>query len=731
MKILAVPNFARYESACAVITDDGDAEHLNYYTIDEERLFRIKHTYGFPLLAMDYCLKRAGIENLAEVDLLVTDYARKESMYNDGPGYRKLEHDYLKGILDIDRSKIVIANHHLAHAAGVFYPSGFEEAAVLVVDGMGSGLETQSVFHATGHDIRLLERGGGWGLGGLYSEITSEILGFTGLNGVDLAGKTMGLAPLGRNEPGPILNVAATYEGMKSDYSRFMTRFPKPRLLPNNLRQCRDPRDVTNSYFSRIAYDVQEEAERAMIHFARHAYKLTKSKNLCITGGVGLNSVANGKILENTPFEKIYITPCCSDTGIALALAVYGYYHHAKSKKRKKFYMPTAYTGKTYDRSEIRELLKRCQIPAIPRNLPDIASELVNQKIVGWFVGGSEIGPRALGHRSILVDPRRAEMKDILNARVKHREAFRPFAPAILEECVSEYFPISHKTPFMVEVYPFREEVRQKAGAVAHVDGTGRLQTVSAAESPEYYELIKAFHGLTGIPILLNTSFNDKEPIVESPRDALITFLSTEIDLLVLEDLVVHKSALTEEKCALVAKALTEERSVDIQRGIEETKRKYFRGYAPEDCRSFIETEELLAVWHLKYRAKYELEKFIDQQVRVPERIVIVGCSEHTRVLYERIYDFPRLRVEAFVPFQKSQPGEVFKDIYPVVTLDEIRTGDYDKVLVSSHEFQFEIIDWLDKTGVPEWKRVILYDTAGDTLEKHLKYLPVYNPLKS
>ena len=297
MKIAGFPNFARYESSFAIIDDQQSANSLTYYTIDEERLLREKHTYTFPLLAMDYCLDQAGISNLSKVDLVVTDYSRRQSLYNDGPGYRKTEHDYLKSILKIDRKKLLIVNHHDAHAAGVFYPSNYSEAAVIVVDGMGSDLETQSIYYGDPDGLRCIEKGSGWGIGGLYTALTN-LIGFTGHTGVDLAGKTMGLAPLGRDLNSNIVGIDPTYNGAELDYSKTISRFPKPALTNTDLVPCMDKNDVTSDYYKGIAFEVQQETENAVIHLAKRAYELTKCENICITGGVALNSVANGKIKQ-------------------------------------------------------------------------------------------------------------------------------------------------------------------------------------------------------------------------------------------------------------------------------------------------------------------------------------------------------------------------------------------------------------------------------------------------
>ena len=731
MKIISFSNFARYESAFALLTDEGPGEQLRYITIDEERLLRIKHTYDFPLLAMEYCLKEFGIESLDEIDLLVTDYARRPSMYNDGPGYRKLEHDYLKARINIPREKTVIINHHFAHAVGAYYPSGFDDTAIVIVDGMGSDLETQSLFHAKDGQIEFIENGQGWGLGSLYSAVTTDLLGFTGLNGVDLAGKTMGLAPLGRHEQSDILDIRGVYSGMTTDYSHFISRLPKPHIRQQGLKPCKDPKEVTNEYYSRIAFEVQREIEQAMLHLADYAYEKTGSKNLCISGGVGLNSVANGKIKQQSKFDQLYVVPCCSDTGIAIAMAKAGYYHHWLPKqqgkvKPKQFSMPTAYTGRDPAKSEIQALLDRCELTYEPTNLEVVTDKLIDGQIIGWFQHGSEIGPRALGHRSIIVDPRRPDMKDTLNRRVKHREAFRPFAPFIMEEHVSEYFPIEHRCPFMLEVYPIKEEMRDKIPAVTHVDGTGRLQTVCRDDSPEYYDLLKTFHARTGVPVLLNTSFNDKEPIVESCEDALITWLGTEIDMLVLQDFMLFKDRVSAEQQASVRQSLMRAREQRITSDRQRIKETYFQ-YNADELQGFLAEEEKQAEWRLKYRAKYLLENFLDEQKQRQDRLVLMGTRRHTNVLCRKLYDFHAASWLGLVCCDTKFADDA-TSLVSEIDLDTLSDPSrFEKVVVSTHEYQTEVLEQLKQLGVPDDKVLVLYDNAADCLTRSLAYLPDYN----
>jgi carbamoyltransferase len=289
--------------------------------------------------------------------------------------------------------------------------------------------------------------------------------------------------------------------------------------------------------------------EIIFFHILNSLYQRTKNPRLCLAGGCALNSVANGKIFDNTPFREVYIQAAAGDAGGALGAAYYLYNQVLKNKRN--FCLETVYWGPQFSKAEIdsaldevREHLSGCSIERINggNELTERTAKAISEgKVVGWFQGRMEWGPRALGNRSILVDPRRKEMKDVLNARIKRREWFRPFAPSILLEKVSEYFEKYYPDPFMIKVYPIRKEKREVIPAVTHVDGTGRLQTVKEVENPLYYKLIKEFEKLTGIPVVLNTSFNENEPIVCSPGEALDCFLRTKMDVLVLQNYFISK----------------------------------------------------------------------------------------------------------------------------------------------------------------------------------------------
>lgn len=726
LTIASFPNFARYDSSFAIIRDYEDGSNLDYITIDEERLLRKKNSFSFPLLSMQYCFDYFGIKSFDEIDYVVTDYSRFPSLFNDGPGYRKLEHDYLKGIIDFPKEKIIYINHHFAHAAGVFKHSNFEEAAILVVDGMGSELETQSLFYGYKNGIKLIEKAYCWGIGSLYSNVTTNLLGFVGNNGVDQSGKTMGLAPYGRNIKGNILEINSTYNGLQSDYSSFISRYPKPKIKQKNLVPCKDASKVTNEYYSRIAYDLQKETEKAILKFANYAFQKTNSKNLCLSGGVALNSVANGKIINNTPFSNLFVTPACSDTGIPLHLCLSAYYYRLRKNKKAKFVQNNAYLGKNYEPKVVEELLVSLNLNYEKRDIKKIAEEISNQKIIAWFIGGSEIGPRALGHRSILVDPRNPEMKNILNSKIKHREKFRPFAPAILEEKVNEYFMTETKANYMLEVHPIRPEKINKIPATAHVDGTGRLQTVNKEDSPEYYSLINEFYKITGVPVLLNTSFNDNEPIVETPEDSIITLLNTNIDILVIDNFVIYKNLISESKRIKLINLLKDQRKLRISNNLIKIKKRYFKNYSKEESKKFLINEEKRAEWHLKHKPLFELNKFIRESSK-KDRVIIIGTIEHTKFIYERLYEISKLNIIGFIPWRNSEKNpDIFRK-FKKLDLENLNKQNFEYILISSHEYFYEIKDFLEKLKINEKKLVEIYDTASDTMLENSQYLPIYN----
>ncbi len=552
MNIMGIHEFG-HDSGVALIADG------RLMSIGEERLNRNKHCGGFPELSVAYLLQAAGIHEINDVDLIVgltrldrNGVERFEASIRKMLGYRGNVHTI---------------SHHDAHAASAFYPSPFEEAAVMVVDGLGSQVndleigkplpfinriidkkdyhrchEVQSFYRAKNgtlssirKDYSLPEYQNGLGL--VYMA-TSVFLNFGDFG----SGKVMGLAPYGgvkgksmTRDFCDIVDGAVLTESEKN-FVNYVDRFQK-RFYPNV--PIRKKETLPDDLYTEIAYSVQEATEQALIEIANYLHRISPSENLCYAGGVGLNSVANKKILDNSPFANIFIQPAACDSGIALGCALWGA-HMIAGENPKKYRFKNAYLGRPYGEEEILTALKTTPNIRFSREkniVGKAARMLADGKIIGWFQGGSEAGPRALGHRSILCDPSKPDMKDVLNARVKHRESFRPFAPSVLMEHAFDYFEISCESPYMLLIAKVKEDKQRIVPAITHVDGTARVQTVTKKDNGRYYDLIKEFHSITKIPVILNTSFNIAgEPIVETPADAIRCFMSTEMDYLCIED---------------------------------------------------------------------------------------------------------------------------------------------------------------------------------------------------
>jgi carbamoyltransferase len=389
-------------------------------------------------------------------------------------------------------------------------------------------------------------------------------------------GKVMGLAPYGDPEPHlPLMRQIVRTDGglyaLELEYFTHHTNGVEmtwadgsPSIGPifserlvSELGPARAPAEELSTRHTDVAAALQARLEEAVLELARSLAASSGSKNLCLAGGVALNAVANGRILPETPFEELYVQPAAGDSGTAVGAAFHVW--NETLGRPRRFVMRHAYDGPAYEDDEVEAALAAAEVEGERLEddalFPLAAERLAAGDVVGWFQGRMELGPRALGNRSILADPRRADMKDVLNARVKHREPFRPFAPSVRAEATGEWFSQSYPSPFMVLVYDVLSEKRSLVPAIVHVDGTGRLQTVEEADNPRYYRLLSEFERLTGVPILLNTSFNESEPIVMSPADALETFAKTRIDLLVLGNYVVRRdtSAYSESSDSVAA----------------------------------------------------------------------------------------------------------------------------------------------------------------------------------
>lgn len=562
--------------------------------VEEERLNRIKHWAGFPVLAIDAVLRDGGV-HLSEVEHVAISRDPKANLldkvlfaFRKRPGLdaikdRLMNHRKVAGLEALlapltgnsepFRGKIHNVEHHRAHLASTFFCSPFEEAACLTIDGFGDFVSSMSAV-GRGNKLEILDEVMyPHSLGIFYTAIT-QFLGFPKYGDEY---KVMGLASYGKPEfleqmrrivhleDEGRFELDLDYFVHSSEGVTMSWENGEPSLgavfsprLSELLGPPREPASELTERHQNIAASMQAMYEEAFFHRLNWLQKKTGLKSICLAGGCALNSVANGKIFDKTDFTEIYIQSAAGDAGTGLGAALYVW--HQILGKPRDFVMQHSYWGPQFDEVAITDALK-AGIPDLnslgsdgkfgeyivkriddeQELYRDTARAIANGGIIGWYQGRSEWGPRALGNRSIVVDPRRAEMKDVLNARIKRREPFRPFAPSILEEHTGEYFEKSYPDPFMIKVYPVRAEKRSVIPAVTHVDGTGRLQTVSRTQNPRYWGLINAFREETGVPVVLNTSFNENEPIVNTPAEALNCFLRTRMHRLVMGNWVVER----------------------------------------------------------------------------------------------------------------------------------------------------------------------------------------------
>ena len=547
--------------------------------VEEERFNRVKHWAGLPVEAIRYCLEAAGV-GIEEVDHLAISRNPAAHLYqkilfalSNRPSLSLIRDRFSNAVRVRDvREKLALRfgiptgqigatlhwiEHHRSHMASAFFVSPFEEAACLSIDGFGDFL---SATWGTGRDrsIQVLGRVAFPHSLGLFYTVVTQYLGFPKYGDEY---KVMGLASFGEpeylNEFRRIVRIRADAFRLNLDYflhhsdgvamtwedgepvigrvysDAFVKRFGAPRKIG----------EPVESRHQNLAASLQALTEEVYFHLLNSLHTETGLRRLCLAGGVAFNSVANGKIPAHTPFEEIYIQPAAGDAGTAVGAAFSVW--HSKLGRPRSFRMTHAYWGPAFSEEAISRALNNRRekvkngggVLTTARDDQQLceltAGALAQGKIVGWFQGRMEWGPRALGNCSILADPRRAEVKDILNKRIKRREPFRPFCPSILRECVGEYFENGHPDPFMITVYPIQVDKRSVIPAVTHVDGTGRMQSVDQEENALYWRLIQAFYKITQVPVLLNTSFNENEPIVRTPDEALDCFPRTRMDVLV------------------------------------------------------------------------------------------------------------------------------------------------------------------------------------------------------
>jgi carbamoyltransferase len=574
--VLVVGINAFHGDASAVVLRDGQL----IAAMEEERFCRVKHYAGFPAAAIAACLDVVGAE-ARDVDAFAVSRDPQAHLWRKGlfalqhrPSLSLLR-DRASNAKSVGKiaalcasalgleetfvaSRMHFVEHHAAHLASSFFASPFEDAAVCAIDGFGDFVSTSTGF-GRGRCLEIHNRVFfPHSLGLLYLAVT-QLLGFPKY-GDEF--KVMGLAPYGEpafvRELRQLVNVSnegdlrldlsyfthwsggmtMTWEGGEPEIGRVFT--PK---LEELLGPARQVQEAIDSRHEAIAASLQQVYEESAFTILRALQARTGNTRLCLAGGCAMNSVANGKVRAETPFTDVYIQPAAADNGTALGAALH-VWHRTGGDRR--FQMRHAYWGTQFDDAAIAAAVdaRRDDVEARECSRARIGSEadlddwtaarIAEGKVVGWFQGRMEWGARALGNRSIVADPRRRDMRDIINVRIKFREKFRPFAPSIAVEALDEFFVGAVPDPFMIQVYPVRPEKRDVIPAVTHVDGSGRLQTVSRASNPRYWALIQAFARKTGVPVLLNTSFNENEPIVMTPAEALDCFLRTDMDVLVM-----------------------------------------------------------------------------------------------------------------------------------------------------------------------------------------------------
>ena len=552
--------------------------------VEEERFRRIKHWAGFPTLAIRSVLEMAGIRggevrhvavsrdpraNLLRKGLftvthrpdlrLVLDRVRNAGKVRDlhGPLAAAL------GVPPDDLPPIHYVEHHPAHLASAFFVSPFESAACCAIDGFGDFVSTSFAIGSRNHLEVLDKVYFPHSLGMMYTAVTQ----FLGFHGYGDEFKVMGLAPYGRpRHVDAVRELVRLTDGGKFqlslDYFRHWSDGVEmewddgyPTLgrvysdrLTHLLGPAREPSAPLTEREEDIAHSLQVVYEDCAMHVLNALWEETRQDAVCLAGGCAMNSVANGKVRRRTPFTSVYIQPAAGDNGTALGAAYYVW--HETLRHERAFVMEHAYWGTSHDAERVlasipdRDEAWEFDIEMCPTSAEAarVAASLVaSGHVVGWYQGRMEWGARALGNRSILADPRRSDVRELINTKIKFRERFRPFAPSIAEEALHDYFEDAAHDPFMQQVYPVRPDKRAVIPAVTHVDGSGRLQTVSARTNPTYYALIKEFEKITGVPVVLNTSFNENEPIVDTPEQALDCFMRTRMDAIVLHNAVVRR----------------------------------------------------------------------------------------------------------------------------------------------------------------------------------------------
>jgi len=548
-------NCVYHESAAALLVDGKLVA-----AVEEERFNRIKHgkeanydnPHQFPERAIRFCLKQAGI-SARDIDHVAYSFDPKLRRKRFRPEwwFPRWEEVFLLRLGQVQgiaeelferrlREKFHFVSHHLAHAASAYFPSGFDRAAILNIDGIGEAAAS-TLAKAVGQRIETVETFDYPHSLGFLWEMMSGYLGFSSYD----ASKVMGLAAWGdpkvfRSQFEQIVRADNDNYGVNQEFIGFHgNRHEKLEALIGPGRLAED--DQLEPRHADIAAALQEATNAAVMALVRRVKRRVPYENLCMAGGVGLNCVTNEIVRQSGEFENLFIPSAPHDAGTAIGATLL--VHCAKQKKPPQRGYSTPYLGPSFTRNEILAAVKSAGLKAKLSKSParDAADMIADGKIVAWFQGRMEFGPRALGNRSLLADPRRPEMRDILNQKVKHREDFRPFAPSVMAEHADEWFEVGTPTTsheFMLFAPPVRHEQRKRIPAIVHQDGTARVQLVSRKSNPRFHELISRFHEKTGVPVVINTSFNDSEPIVCTPMDAIVTFRKSGIDALFMDNVV-------------------------------------------------------------------------------------------------------------------------------------------------------------------------------------------------
>ena len=565
MLILGLNMF--HADASAAIVRDGEV----VFAIAEERLNRVKHYAGFPALAIQACLDAVGAK-IADIDHIAVgqdsdanlaekiryalvnpakllNFVRLRRRKQQMRDIRELIAHHLETDPQALRFKVHHLEHHIAHIASAYYCSPWDRAAGFSYDGSGDFVSTM-MARCEGNQVEVLDRVFlPHSLGSFYTMIC-EFIGYTHYGD---EGKVMGLAPYGKDtycrQIRDLLMTSSTGFELDLEYFKPLGSNEGMQIKPDGTVELarhfsgrmaemfgppREPGSEITQREMDLAYGMQHCFEEVFFHLLNELHKRVPLENLAMAGGCALNSVANGKLFDRTPFRHTWIQPAAGDEGLAIGAALHTY--HSVLNHVRDFSMKHSYLGPDFADSRIEASLRSAGLKyrKLDRGplLDTVADRIAAGDVVGWFQGRMEWGPRALGNRSIVAHPGLPNMKDVLNARIKRREWFRPFAPSILEERQAEYFEHDHPSPFMLHVYKIRPDKREQLCAVNHVDDTGRLQSVGRDENPLYYDLIRAFERKTGIPVVLNTSFNENEPIVCAPEEAIGCFQRTKMDAL-------------------------------------------------------------------------------------------------------------------------------------------------------------------------------------------------------